>query len=856
MTSEDASNKSTEDVHVLTDESAEYGGADVPVGTRADGRDDRGQARIPDELPILPLRDAVVFPGTIVPLKVVREKVQRVLDAALSGSRMVCAVPQRNSDTEDPTLDDLYRVGTACAILKLVRLDDGSETIVVHGVARVGIVEIKQHAPYWTALVQPRPDTVTPSKALDALVHTTRTIAHRAIELSPNVPDEAINVIETIPSAGGLADFLAANLSLDLVQRQEFLETFDVEDRLRKVNKAVARQVEILEMSQKIQSQVRQQMDQSQREYYLREQLRAIQQELGVTDARAAETEGFKKRIAEAKMPKNVEAQAQRELERLAVIPQASPEYSVSVDYLNWLCSLPWSVKTEDRLDIKRAAKILNQDHYGLEKVKRRILEFLAVRKLNPDGRGPILCFAGPPGVGKTSLGKSIARALGRKFIRISLGGSRDEADIRGHRRTYIGAMPGRIIQEIRKVGSNSPVFMLDEVDKLGSDFRGDPASALLEVLDPAQNSEFTDHYLDVPFDLSNAMFIATANYMDAIPAPLRDRMEVICVSGYTHREKLQIAKRYLVPRQLQSNGLAKSKVKFDDEALRTIIAGYTLEAGVRGLERKIGAVCRARAVAIVEGSRRSKRVTARSLAKDLGPPFHESEIASEDSVPGVVTGLAFTPMGGEILFVEARCMPGSGRLNLTGQIGDVMRESAQAAFSIVRQRCKQWGVDAKTLLASDVHIHVPAGAIPKDGPSAGVAMFTVLASMLMDQPVDPRTGMTGEITLRGAVLPVGGIREKVLAAHRAGLTRIILPERNMRDLHEIPNDIRDQIEFVPVRSIDGLIKATLKPARRKKPTKKVARKTAAGKRSRASTSESGDKKVASRSKRAAARKR
>ncbi|MEE9295093.1 MAG: endopeptidase La [Phycisphaerae bacterium] len=812
MTKNNSDRDTSGGVPVATEGESVYQGEVVPVNADGAGQDDNRPV-IPEELPILPLRDSVVFPGTIVPLKIVREKVQRVLDAAIAGSRMVCAVPQRHGETEDPTLDDLYRVGTACAILKIMRLEDGSENIIVHAISRVGIVGIKQRTPYCIAVVQVREDEVPHSTRMDALLHTVRQTARQAIELSPNVPAEAVDVIDTIPTPGGLADFLAANLSLDLVQRQELLETFDVEQRLRKVNAAVARQVEILKMSQKIQSQVRDQMDHSQREYYLREQLRAIQQELGMSDARQVEVEKFKERIAQAKMPQAVEAAAHRELDRLATIPQASPEYSVAADYLNWLSSLPWSVSTEDRIDIEKAGKTLDQDHYGLEKVKKRILEFLAVRKLNPDGRGPILCFAGPPGVGKTSLGQSIARALNRKFIRVSLGGSRDEADIRGHRRTYVGALPGRIVQEIKKAGSNNPVFMLDEMDKLGADFRGDPASALLEVLDPAQNSTFTDHYLDVPFDLSKVMFITTANYTGAIPGPLRDRMEIIELSGYTHREKLQIAKRYLVPRQLAENGLFKGQLRFDDEALRTIIARYTLEAGVRELERKIGAVCRARAVAIVKGARRSSRVTRQSLAKDLGPALYESEIAAEDSVPGVVTGLAFTPVGGEILFVEAQRMPGSGQLKLTGQIGEVMRESAMAAFSLARSRATDWGLKPRELLASDVHIHVPAGAVPKDGPSAGVAMFMALASMLSGRAVEPTTGMTGEITLRGKILPVGGIREKVLAAHRAGLTRVIMPKRNLRDLGEIPKDIRGQIQFVGVTSLDGLMKAVFGPA-------------------------------------------
>jgi ATP-dependent Lon protease len=795
--------------------------AAVDVKSDHPGTKDPDRQAIPDELPVLPLRSSVVFPGTVMPIKIVREKVHRVLDSALAGSRIVCAVPQRRADVEDPSLEDLYRVGTACAVLKLIRLEDGSETIIVHGITRIGLVEITQNTPFLSARVQPRDDTYERTTELDALVHLVRETAQRVIELSPEVPDEAASVVTGISEPGALADFLAANLSLELIDKQELLETFDVRDRLVKVSEVMSRQVEVLELSQQIHSQVREQMSDTQREYYLREQLKAIQQELGQSDARSSETEKFRERIAAAKMPEEVEVEAIRAVERLEIIPQASPEYGTAVDYLEWMCSLPWSVSTKDRLNIKRAAKILNDDHYGLQKVKKRILEFLAVRQLKPDGRGPILCFAGPPGVGKTSLGQSVARALDRKFARISLGGAHDEADIRGHRRTYIGALPGRIIQELRKAGANNPVFMLDEVDKLGQDFRGDPASALLEVLDPAQNATFVDHYLDVPFNLSGVLFIATANYMDAIPGPLRDRMEVINLPGYTYREKLQIAKKYLVPRQITENGLKATQLKFSNEVLSRVITDYTYEAGVRDLERKIGAICRARAAAIVSKKRRSSTVTKRSLVRDLGLPRYESEIADSEAVPGVVTGLAFTPVGGEILFVEAALMPGNGQLNLTGQIGGVMRESAQAAFSIARNRAPEWGIDQDTMRKNDFHIHVPAGAIPKDGPSAGVAMITALASLLTGRAVEPTTGMTGEITLRGKILPIGGLREKVLAAHRAGLTRVVLPARNVRDLEEIPADIRKQIEFVPVKTIDQLISTVLP-----KPRKAARRKT------------------------------
>ncbi len=787
---------------------------------------------IPDHLPVLPLRDSVVFPGTIMPLKVVRKHLQRVLEAAFDGPRMICAVAQRRSDVEDPKLSDVYRVGTACAILRLNRPDEDNETIILQGIARVGIVEVIQETPFLVAQIQPRPDDVEPSTELEALAHSVRSSAHRAIELSPHVPEEALEAVDSIPTVSGLADFLAANLALPLVNKQELLETFDVKDRLAKINEAVVRQIQVLEISQKIQNQVRRQVDRTQREYYLREELKAIQRELGVADARSADVERYRERLAKANPPKQAEEEAFRELERLENIPQSSPEYANIIDYLEWICALPWSVSTDDDIDINKATKILDADHFGLQKIKKRIIEFLAVLKLKPDGKGPILCFVGPPGVGKTSLGQSIARALGRKFARISLGGVHDEADIRGHRRTYIGAMPGRLIQELRKVGSNNPVFMLDEVDKIGQDFRGDPASALLEVLDPAQNSTFSDHYLDVHFDLSRVLFIATANYLDAIPGPLYDRMEVIELSGYTRREKVQIAKRYLVPRQLEENGLEKGSLTFDAESLATIISNYTVEAGVRGLERKIGAICRAKAADIVRGSTRKTHVTIRNLSKYLGNPIYEANVASEEAVPGVVTGLAYTPYGGEILFVEAAYYPGNGGFKLTGQLGDVMRESAQAAVSVVKGRSASLKIDRDFWFENDFHIHVPAGATPKDGPSAGVAMFAALTSLLTGIIVDPHTGMTGEITLRGKVLPVGGVREKMLAAHRAGLRRILLPYKNMRDLDELPADIRKEMEFVPIKSIDKVVATLFKPvgASSKRTTKKTGAKKSASK--------------------------
>jgi len=703
---------------------------------------------------------------------------------------------------------------------------NGNLSVIIHGVVRFGVETLIQTDPYLIGKIHTRHDEVEPSTELDALVHTVREMAVRFMQLSPNVPEEAVSVLSAIDRPGALADFLSQNLAIGLVYKQELLETFDVLQRFRKISAALTSQLEVLELAQKIQKQVKSEIDQSQKEYYLREQLKAIQKELGEVDERTAEHDELGERIKAAKMPEQVAKEAHRELERMQRIPQASPEYSVARDYIEWLCDMPWSVGTKDKLDINRAAKILDEDHYDLDKVKKRILEYLAVRKLNPEGRGPILCFAGPPGVGKTSLGKSIARALGRNFIRISLGGIRDEADIRGHRRTYIGALPGRIMQELRKSGSNNPIFMLDEVDKVGADFRGDPSSALLEVLDPAQNDTFTDHYLDVPFDLSRVMFIATANYMDPIPPALRDRMETIELPGYTLREKVLIARRYLIPRQLAENGLTNKELRITEKVLAEIAQNYTREAGVRNLEREIGSICRGVAVKVTRGRRRKTTLTPAKLKDYLGWPKFEPEMAQRTSTPGVVTGLAFTPTGGEVIFVEATGMPGRGHLTLTGHIGDVMKESAQAAYSIVRSRSKDLKISAEDLRHSDLHIHVPAGAIPKDGPSAGVAMLTSLVSLCVDKPVRADVAMTGEITLRGLVLPVGGIKEKVLAAHRAGIKTVILPDRNRPQLEDVPEDVRDQLELVFAKNIEQVLGTALPTGKATRTKKRPSRKS------------------------------
>ncbi|TWT45692.1 Lon protease 2 [Phycisphaerae bacterium RAS1] len=795
--------------------------------------EDEGAPSIPDELPILPVRGVVVFPGTVVPLTIGREKSKRLMDAVLAGNKMLAIFAQRRDDVEDPGINDVYRVGTAATVLKLLRMPDGSNSLLVHGLVRVGLEQMVSTEPYWKAVVHAHEDPGESNIEIEALAYAARRTAEQIMENSPNVPEEARIVLSNIERPGPLADFLSANLSLGLVQKQELLETFDIADRLRKVNATLNNQLEVLQLSQKIQQEVRGQIDKTQREYYLNEQMRAIRKELGEEDSRDADVQELKKRVTSVGMPEVVLKEATRELARLQRVSQASPENGVIRDYLEWLCEMPWTAATTDNLDLKRAETILNQDHYGLERIKRRILEFLAVRKLKPTGKGPILCFAGPPGVGKTSLGQSIARALDRKFIRIALGGVRDEADIRGHRRTYIGAIPGRLVQEIRRAAVRNPVVMLDELDKLASDFRGDPAAALLEVLDPAQNHSFTDHYLGVPFDLSAALFIATANYMDPVPPALRDRMEVIELPGYTSAEKLEIAKRYLAPRQAEENGLKPEAIQFSDKILRELIDFYTREAGVRNLERNIGTACRAVAARVAKGEKVPPKVTSESLEECLGPPRFESEIALAKAEPGVATGLAYTPVGGEIIFVEAAAMAGRGGFTLTGQIGDVMRESAQAALSLLRGRAEQWGIKLPDLGNVDVHIHVPAGGIPKDGPSAGVAMLTALVSLMTRRAVDPTVGMTGEITLRGLVLPIGGVKEKVLGAHRAGLKTVILPSRNRPDLHEVPDDVRKAMNFVFAERVEDVLNVAFAASARGTPKGPKTPKAAGSRRKR-----------------------
>ncbi len=782
-----------------------------PEGERA-GRET--QLEVPQVAAVMILRDAVIFPGMVTPLSVGRRKSRRLLNEVLPDQRVIVLLTQRDASVDDPGPAELYDVGTASVVLKLLPGEEASQQIIVHGMVRVRVEEFVQAEPYFRARVSVLTDQLEDGKEMAARMLDVREKALRVVQLAPNVPDEAAVVINSIAQPGALSDFLAANLPMELPIRQSLLAETRVLRRLEILQAQLLRQVEVLELSGKLQEKVRASIDKDQREYFLREQLKAIQKELGQVDEQSAEIEELQKKIQAAGMPEGVAEECTRQLHRLERIPQASPEYSVLRTYLDVMTELPWSQSTEDNLDIGNAERVLDADHYDLEKVKKRILEYLAVRKLAPDSRGPILCFVGPPGVGKTSLGQSIARSLKRKFIRMSLGGMRDEAELRGHRRTYIGAMPGRVIQEIRKAGSNNPVFMLDELDKVGMDFRGDPTSALLEILDPAQNFSFQDHYLNTPFDLSRVMFIGTANVMATVPPALRDRMEVIEIPGYTQAEKLRIAQRHLIPRQLKENGLKADQLKFQPAALREIIAHYTREAGVRELERQVGAICRAFAARVAANKAKSQTVTVKQLADYLGPAEYESELAQRTSVPGVATGLAYTAYGGEIIFIEVTAFPGKGQLMLTGHIGDVMRESALAALSLVKSRAGEFGIDGKRFANTDIHVHVPAGAVPKDGPSAGVAIATAMSSLLLGRPVRSDVAMTGEITLRGLVLPVGGIKEKVLAARQAGIRKIILPERNRRNLPDVPPESRKGLEFVFARTIDEVLKAALMDGR------------------------------------------
>ncbi len=771
--------------------------------------------RIPEELPILPNSEGVVYPSLIVPLATTDEKVIKLIDEAAAGDKIIGFFAQRPGSKE-ASPDSLHSIGTAVLIARMLKLPDSSIRVFFQGLSRIGLKEVTQVEPYLKAKVEVIEDKLEKTTELEALVRNLTGLFQRVVELAPNLPNELNIAVLNIPHPGSLADFIAAHINLKLEEGQEILEAIEVVERIKKLTTFVNRELEVLELGSKIQSQAKEEMTRAQREFYLREQLKAIQKELGEADERTLEINELREKIAEASLSPQANKEAERELDRLAKMPPAAAEYTVSRTYLDWLINLPWSKSTEDNLDIVRASGVLDEDHYNLNKVKERILDYLAVRKLKPDMKGPILCFVGPPGTGKTSVGQSIARALGRKFVRISLGGIRDEADIRGHRRTYVGALPGRIIQGLRRAESNNPLFMLDEIDKLGVDFRGDPAAALLEVLDPEQNSSFVDHYLDVPFDLSKVMFITTGNIVDPIPPALLDRMEVIELPGYTEDEKLHIAKKFLIPKQLNENGLAPQQLAIGDEAVLVIIRNYTREAGLRNLEREIGAICRKVARQVAEGEGEPSMVSPDKLHDYLGAKRFHYQIAEEADEVGVATGLAWTPTGGDVIFVEATLVPGKGNLTLTGKLGDVMQESARAALTYTRSltRSEVAGLPRSFYEDNDVHIHVPAGAIPKDGPSAGITMAVALISAVTGRSVSKDIGMTGEITLRGKIFPVGGIRDKVLAAHRAGLRKVILPKENEKDLEEVPQQVKEELQFVFADRIDEALEAALKDSR------------------------------------------
>lgn len=771
---------------------------------------------IPDVLPILPVRTTVLFPNTVLPLTVGRPNSRKLLEESLPQSKVIGVFAQRDPAQDDLSPLDLHRVGVAAAVLKLLRQGEDKVVIVVQGLHRIAIRRALITFPYLRAEIERLPSTAPPTddRSFDATVRSLREAALKLIELGSEDPGPARVAVFNLDSPGDLADFLAGGLDLESAQKQDLLEELDTVKRVRAVHLSVSTQLEIAQLQQKIQQDVASQFSDAQRRAYLQGQIKAIQRELGEEEQGVdQQTAELRRRLQEAGLPKEAFAQAERELNRLAHIPPASPEFSVIVSHVEALAELPWNKLTEDQLDLDHAQAVLDRDHFDLEKVKRRLIEYLAVRRLNPQGHGPILCFIGPPGVGKTSLGQSIADALGRTFVRLSLGGVHDEAEIRGHRRTYVGSMPGRIMQELRRAGTRNPVLMLDEIDKLGRDFRGDPASALLEVLDPRQNHTFVDHYLDVPFDLSQVIFIATGNYLDGVPAPLRDRMEVIELPGYTEREKLEIAQRYLVERQLKEHGLRPEQCRFQPEALTRIIRDYTHEAGVRELERQVGAVCRSIAARVARDPALTVTVTPEELLTPLGPPRYLREMRLPNSKAGVVTGLAWTPAGGEILHIEALRYPGNGQILLTGQIGEIMKESARAALSLVKSRCPELGLDPDAFKNADLHIHVPAGAVPKDGPSAGVAMFTAIASLFTRRPVRADVGMTGEITLRGLVLPIGGLKEKSLAALRAGLSTILIPRLNEKDLPDVPAEAKDALRICPVDTVDEVLAIALEEA-------------------------------------------
>ena len=784
--------------------------------------------KLPERLPILPLHETALYPKMVLPLVVMQGDSVRLVDEAMQKNRIVGLLVARGPENDKDAAEnesephaekdnqagidphkDLFQIGTSAMIMKMAKQDNQTQ-MVVQGISRFKVLAFEQEKPYLVARVAYIQEAEAKGKEIEALMTNLVNMFTRVVELSPGLPSEVGSMSKTIQEPGILANMVASTINVTAVEKQAVLEIDDIKKRLRHVTAMVSRQLEILELGNKIQSQVKGDMEKSQREYYLRQQLKAIREELGETDDTNVELEEYRTKIAEIDLPEEAHKEAERELERLGRMHPSSAEYSVATTYLDWITSLPWHTSTEDNLDIKAARQILDADHYGLEKAKKRIIEHLAVRKLKPETKGPILCFYGPPGTGKTSLGRSVARAMGRNFWRLSVGGVRDEAEIRGHRRTYVGALPGRIIQSLRRCGSNNPILMLDEIDKVGSDFRGDPSSALLEVLDPEQNFSFSDHYLDVPFDLSRVMFITTANVLDTIPPPLRDRMEILEMVGYTEEEKVKIANRYLIPRQREAHGLKARQIKISTGAVKRIIGGYTREAGLRNLERELASICRAAAAQIAQGDADAVKVGVDDVAEYLGPVKLTSERKARTATPGVAMGLAWTPTGGELLFIEATAMKGQKGLTLTGQLGDVMKESAAAALSFIRSHARELKVDEDYFSQHDIHIHVPAGAIPKDGPSAGVTMLTALVSLLTRRRIKKDLAMTGEITLRGQVLPVGGIKEKMLGAHRAGIKTIILPAANEKDLVDVPEKVRQAIAFHPVSKMGDVLKIAL----------------------------------------------
>lgn len=785
-----------------------------------------------ETLPILPLRDTVLFPGTTQALNIGRASSLQLFEESLPQSKRLGLVRQRDATTENPTPAELHEVGVIARVLRMLRQSDNSVIVLVHGESRMRVKQAAQQEPYLKAEVEVLESKPVPKDDdyWQAAVRNLRETAEKLLELRPEVPAEAKSVLADIDDPGLLTDFLTTNISIESAEKQKLLDETDVGRRVTSVQQHLNNQLHIAELQSKLREDVHSEFSDAQKRAYLREQLRAIQKELGEEGGAEEQIEDIRQRLEKAGLPEKAKEHADREMRRLAIIPPSSPDHSVIVSYLETLAELPWNVLSEEHVDLKRAQEILDRDHHGLAKVKKRLIEYVAVRKLNPAGRGPILCFLGPPGVGKTSLGQSIAEALGRKFARISLGGVRDESEIRGHRRTYIGSMPGRLIQELRRLGTRNPVIMLDEVDKMGSDFRGDPASALLEVLDPRQNQEFMDRYIDAPFDLSQVLFIATCNTLDTVPAPLRDRMEVVELPGYTEAEKLKIAIHYLIPRQLAEHGLTNKQCRWTEEAVAGVIDDHTREAGVRNLERAIASVTRHIAAAIAKDEIKTAKVTRATVREALGPAVFVRESKLQSSVPGVVTGLAYTAAGGEVLHIEAIRFPGKGGFTLTGQLGDVMKESVRAALSLVRSRAGQLGIDARLFDEQEVHVHVPAGAVPKDGPSAGIAMFTALASLFSNRPVSKEVAMTGEVTLRGLVLPIGGLKEKSIAALRAGIKTILIPKLNEKDIPELPEEVRKRLRIIPVATVDEVLEAALEgsspkaaemDADRKKPKKR-----------------------------------